>query len=309
MISFLFFIALVSLNTSNPQTCPTTNQRELPLNVNTRDGNAVDSLRVEDLALYHNGRQATILKLERNTNPVAVTILIDTSASQERTLGGTKLAAAKFVESVLESNKDRAALVSFAESAIIEQDLTSNLALMQTAIARVRYIHPLLGGMISGPPPSSKQPMPGSTAIWDAIWATVEGITAASDERRLIILLTDGEDTSSGTKLRAAIEYAAANGVTVFPIGIADSREFYSVEEGQLKKLAEGTGGRAFFPKKVSELDGIFSQITKAIESDYLVTYCDAAARSDKATKIELQLVNRQLQQSKLQLAFPQFAF
>src|ERR1041384_4403575 len=292
MIALLLLIALVSVNESNTQTCATANQRELALNATTRDGTVVDSLRAEDLVLFHDGHAAQILKLERNTNPVAVTILIDTSVSQARTLDGTKLAAAKFVESVLSSNKDRAALVSFAETATVEQDLTSNLGLVKGALARVRFVNPLLNGTISDPLPK-KQPIPGSTAIWDAIWATVEGITAASGERRLIILLTDGQDTSSGTKLHEAIEHAAANQVTIFPIGIADPQEYNSVDEGQLKKLAEGTGGRAFFPKRVSDLDGIFSQITKALESDYSITYCAATAKSEKARKIDVRLANR----------------
>jgi VWFA-related protein len=308
MIALLLLIAFVSVNNPTPQTCGTVNQREVALNATTREGGIVDSLRAEDLVVFHDGHAARILKLERNTNPVAVAILIDTSASQQRTLNGTKLAATKFVESVLSSSKDRAALVSFAETATIEQDLTSNLGLVQSALARARFINPFLNGVISGPP-SNKQPMPGSTAIWDAIWATVEDITAASGERRLVILLTDGQDTSSRMNLRETIEHAAANQVTVFPIGIADNQDYGSVDEGALKKLAEGTGGRAFFPRKISDLDGIFSQITKAIESDYSLTYCAATASSNKPKKVALHLANRQLQQSKLQLAFPQFAF
>lgn len=313
MIWFLLLASLLSgtgtaLSVSaTAENCPSLSQRKISLSVQDKDGRFVDNLRPEDLAIFENKVARDILKLERVTNePLSVAILIDTSASQERTLAGTKLAAKKFVESILRSNKDRAALVSFAGEATIEQDLTNDLARLLTAIDRVKFVPPpgyLLGGVVLGPTPPSRNQ--GTTAIWDAIWATVDGIQPAADSRRVIVLLTDGEDTTSKTKQRDALEHAAINDVAIFAIGIgADS--YGGVNRDALKKLSEETGGRAFFPKKVADLDGVFFETAQALQSQYVLSYCAANQKPGvKPLKIEIQVRNPELRQSSLRLSYP----
>ncbi|MBC8030961.1 MAG: VWA domain-containing protein [Pyrinomonadaceae bacterium] len=270
-----------------------------------KQGRFVDTLHPEDLTISENKASREILKLERKTNePLSVAILIDTSASQERTLAGTKLAAQKFVESILRSGKDRAALVSFTAEATIEQDLTNDLTSLRAAIDRVKFVPPsVLGGVVLGPTP----PPLGGTAIWDAIWATVDGIQAAAGSRRVIVLLTDGEDTMSKLKQRDAIEQAATNDVAIFSIGIADDK-YVGLNRGSLKRLSEETGGRAFFPKKVADLDGIFSEVAQALQSQYVLSYCAANQKPTvKRPRIEVEVKNPQLRQSNLQLSYPRF--
>src|SRR6266542_6159736 len=285
------------------QNCDQSSQRKISLSVVNKEGGSVDNLRPEDLTISENKGFREILKLERRTNEsLSVTILIDTSASQQRTLAGTKLAAQKFVESILRSSKDRAALVSFTGQATIEQDLTDDLTRMRAAIDRVKFVPPrgyLPGGLVIGPtPPSRAQILLGATAIWDAIWATVDRIQAAGDSRRVIVLLTDGEDTISKIKLRDAIEHAGTNNVAIFSIGIADG-QYTEVNRDSLKKLSEETGGRSFFPKRVAELDGIFLQTAQAFQSQYLLSYCAANQKpAIKPLKIEIEVKNPQLRQS-----------
>lgn len=295
---------------ASAQTCDQSSQRQMSLSAVNNEGNSVDNLHSEDLTISEDKAARAILKLERTSNePLLIAILIDTSASQERTLAGTKLAAQKFVESILRSSKDRAALVSFSGEATIEQDLTGDLNKLRAAIDRVKFVPPrgyLLGGVVLGPtPPSRNQPIAGATAIWDAIWAAVDGIQPASGSRRVIVLLTDGEDTSSKTKLRDAIGHSAVNDVAVFSIGIAG---YGDLNRDTLKKLSEETGGRAFFPKKVADLDGIFLETAQAFQSQYVLTYCSANQKpAAKPLKIEIEIKNAQLRQSHLRLSYPHY--
>lgn len=302
--SLVFGTGNLSINV-RPENCNPSNQRRISLNVRDKQGRFVDTLRPENLTIMENKSSREILKLEPITDePLSVAILIDTSASQERTLAGTRLAAKKFVESILRSGKDRAALVSFTAEATIEQDSTNDLRSLQAAIDRVKFVPPsVLGQVVLGPTP----PALGGSAIWDAIWATVDGIQAGEDFRQVIVLLTDGEDTMSKLKLRDAIEQAAANDIAIFSIGIADDK-YVGLDRDSLKRLSEETGGRAFFPKKIADLEGIFSQTAQALQSHYVLSYCAANQKSTaKRTKIEIELQNPQLRKSGLQLSYPRY--
>lgn len=291
--------------------CEPTSQRKISLSVQDKEGRSVDTLGPEDLTISENKVSREILKLERQTNePLSVAILIDTSFSQERTLPRTKLAAQKFVELILRSNKDRAALVSFTGEAIVEQDLTNDLTKLRAAIGRVKFVPPrssMLGDVVLGPTPPRAQTIAGATAIWDAIWATIDGIQPVAGSRPVIVLLTDGEDTISKTKLRDAIAHAAINDVAVFSIGIADN-SYGEVDRDGLKRLSEATGGRAFFPKKIADLDAIFVETMQALRSQYVLSYCAANQRpADKPLKIEIEIKNPELRQSNLRLSYPHY--
>lgn len=285
--------------------CEPANQRTISLTVENKAGTPVDNLRAEDLSLVENKTARAILKLERRTNEsLSIAILIDASISQERTLPKIKLAAQELVEAILKNPKARATVVSFIGDATVEEDLTNDLAKLRSAIARIEVV-PLPSGLIGpgvvlGPNPPVSDPsqmLAGSTAIWDAVWATTDGILkAASDSRRAIVLFSDGEDTSSKKKLSEAIEYAARHDVIVIPIGIADE-DYGSAKRDILNKLADGTGGRAFFPKKPAELTAMLPQIDQEIRSQYLLTYCSEGAVAKTASplsKIKIQLIKSQ---------------
>ena len=104
--------------------------------------------------------------------------------------------------------------------------------------------------IVNGTPPISgtNQSLAGSTAIWDAVWATAEELMGQSAEhsRRAIILLTDGEDTSSRMKIHDAIERAQKADALIYAIGIGDRYQF-NVVEGELRKIAEKTGWSSLF--------------------------------------------------------------
>ena len=281
--------------------CEPSNQRTISLRVENKSGATIDNLRGEDLVLFEDKTSREILQLEsKPREPLSVAILIDTSASQERSLPETRLAAQKFVELVMRATHDQAAVVSFTGESKIEQNLTNDLASLRSAISRVEFVPPQGyrgGGIVVGPyPPISSrgQVLAGSTAIWDTVSVISTGmLQAAANSRRIIVLLSDGEDTSSRKKLSEAIADAVRNDVAIFAIGIGD-KNYGGVNHDSLNKLSDETGGRAFFPKKERELPELLAQIEPELQSTYLLTYCTAGSTANPAnrlSRIKVQLL------------------
>src|SRR5229473_3648989 len=241
----------------------------------------VSSLKREDIRVFEDGVPQEIFTFQQNIDlPLSLAILIDCSGSEERTLPEEKAAARSFLESIMRPAKDEAAVVSFTGEVTLEQGLTGNVARLRRAIDQVEFVPPsgYIGGgvVVGGTPPISgtQQTLAGSTAIWDAIWATSNELLTESAEhtRRAIILLTDGEDTISQVKMHEAIERAEKADALLYAIGIGD-RYSFGINEGALKKITEGTGGRAYFPRNERDLRDAFAQIQRDLREQYLVAY------------------------------------
>ncbi len=276
------------------------------------------TLKQGDIKLIEDGKEQEIIYFGRRVDlPLSLAILIDTSASQERTLPEEKEAAKSFIDAVVRPQKDEVAIVSFTGESTLEQSLTNNISRLRRAVDRVEFIPPsgyIGGGVIAGgtPPISGRnQTIQGSTAIWDAIWITSDEILALSPDktRRAIVLLTDGEDTFSRKKIDEAVQAALKAEAVVYSIGIGDN--FYNrVNTGALKKISERTGGRAFFPRDEGELREAFAQIQDEMRSQYLMAYEPInQARDGSYRTIDIQLVNPELGKQGVKLTHRQGYF
>ena len=273
----------------------------------------ISDLKAEDIRVLEDGEPQEIFTFQPNIDlPLSLAILIDTSASEERTLPDEKEAARAFLENVLRPNRDEAAVVSFTGETTLEQGFSGNLDRLRRAIDHVEFVPPsgYIGGgvVVNGTPPISgtNQSLAGSTAIWDAVWATAEELisTSAEHTRRAIILLTDGDDTSSRMKMHDAIDRAQKADALIYAIGIGD-RYTFNVNEGDLRKIAEKTGGRAYFPRHERDLREAFTQIQRDLREQYLVAYSPRnKARDGSYRRIEIQLVNPALKQQDLKLNY-----
>jgi VWFA-related protein len=117
-------------------------------------------------------------------------------------------------------------------------------------------------------------------------------------------LLTDGVDTSSRLKMQEAIERAQKADALIYAIGIGD-RYTFNVNEGDLRKIADKTGGRAYFPKHERDLHDAFAQIQRDLREQYLVAYSPSnKARDGSYRKIEIQVINPAQQQRQLKLNY-----
>src|SRR5688572_4887372 len=273
----------------------------------------INTLKKEDLRILEDGQAQEIFTFQQNADlPLSAAILIDCSASEERTLPDEKAAARAFLEAVLRSGKDEAAIVSFTGEVTLEQGFTGNLERLRRAIDRVEFVPPAgyIGGgiVVGGTPPISdtNQALAGSTAIWDAVWATSNELLqdSAEESRRAIILLTDGEDTISQVKMHEAIERAQKADALIYTIGIGDSYNF-GVNEGALRKISEQTGGRAYFPHSERELREAFAQIQRDLREQYLIAYSPSNKAHDGTyRRIQIELVNPELRKQNLKLTY-----
>ena len=275
----------------------------------------ISDLKAEDIRVLEDGQPQEIFTFQQNIDlPLSLAILIDTSASEERTLPDEKVAARAFLENVLRPNKDEAAILSFTGETTLEQGFSGNLERLRRAIERVEFVPPsgfyAGGGVVvngSTPPISgTNTSLAGSTAIWDAIWATSEELisTSAEHTRRAIILLTDGVDTSSRLKMHEAIERAQKADALIYAIGIGD-RYSFNVNEGDLRKIAEKTGGRAYFPRHERDLHDAFTQIQRDLREQYLVAYSPSnKARDGSYRRIEIQVMSPTQRQRDLKLNY-----
>lgn len=277
----------------------------------------VTTLKQEDLRVTEDGQPQEIFTFARQTDlPLSLAIVIDTSVSEERTLPIEKEAASSFVDAVIRPSKDEAAVVTFTGEATLEQGLTGSVTRIRRALDRVEFVPPsgyIGGGQTAGTPPISDQGqrLAGTTAIWDAIWITSDEVLSQTSDktRRAIILLTDGEDSSSQKKLDEAIDKAVKVDAVIYVIGIGD--EYYGgVNKGTLKKVSERTGGRAFFPEDEADLRTAFAQIQLELRSQYLVAYSPTNKQRDGSfRKVQIEIVNPELRKQNLRLTYRQGYF
>ena len=297
----------------------------------------ITTLREEDLRIIEDGVPQKILTFQRETDrPLAMAFLIDVSASEERTLPQEKAAARAFIEAIIKSSKDQAAIIPFTHAAFLEQALTRDVLSIYSALERVEVASP--GYLGSGRPISGIASGPGmralgregSTAIWDAVvLASSEVLARNSDprvtgqqtqgrqglgsaqsqksqaqapnqRRNAIILLTDGQDTSSRLLRSEAIDRALQAETVIYAIGIGD-KKFGGVDRDELSAVATATGGRAFFPKKETDLKTAFAEIEQELRSQYLIAYSSTNKNRDGSYRqMRIEVTNPELQKEPL---------
>ncbi|MEP6818435.1 MAG: VWA domain-containing protein [bacterium] len=295
----------------------------------------ITTLREEDLRLIEDGVPQKILTFQRETDrPLSIAFLIDVSASEERTLPQEKAAARAFIESVVRSNKDQAAIIPFTGSAFLEQGLTRDVLSIYRALDRVEVAMPAylgsgrpISGIASGPG-MKRPPQEGSTAIWEAIvLASSEVLARSSDpkiagqqsrdrqrsrsapgetsftpnqRRNAIILLTDGQDTTSRLLRSDAINRALEAETIIYAIGIGD-KKYGGVDHDALNAVATATGGRAFFPKRDTDLTSAFAAIEQELRSQYLIAYSSTNKNRDGSYRqMQIEITNPDLQKEQL---------
>ena len=288
-----------------------TDVTNLPFTATDKQHRFITSLRAEDIRVLEDGVPQQLFTFQRETDrPLAIAFLIDVSGSQERTLGQEKQATRAFIESVIKSEKDQAAILPFTGSVFLEQGMTRDLLSIYRALERVDVALPNylgsgkpIGGIPTGPG-LPRPPQDGSTAIWDAIGLTATEVLAHTpyQRRRAIILLTDGWDTTSRLLKNEAIKRTLEAEAVVYAIGIGDSKQD-GVDKDMLRDVTARTGGRAFFPKKETDMTSVFAEIEQELRTQYLIAYSSSNKKRDGAyRKIDIEVTNPDLRSEKLEI-------
>jgi Ca-activated chloride channel family protein len=240
----------------------------LNVTVTDQSRNFVTSLEQGDFVVFEDGVKQDVTYFNKAQLPVALSLLIDTSASMEDKLRLAQDAAVGFVKRMRPD--DIAQIIDFDNRVSILQQFTSDRPALETAI---------------------RQTVPnGSTSLHNAMYISLKELrkvraTSSGDVRRQsIVVLSDGEDTSSLVPFEEVLDLAKRSEVIVYTIGIR-GRDFgargFPEAEFVLKQFAQETGGRAFFPTGATELDGIYAQIADELAAQYALAYSSRNPRRD----------------------------
>jgi len=214
--------------------------------------------------------------------PLYVGVLMDTSPSTAGKLKFEQESAMNFIQTVVRPRKDRVFFATFDDEINLRQDFTDKLDLLDKAVDGVKK----LGNQ---------------TALFDAVWQFCDEKLRSVAGRRVMVIVTDGEDTYSRANIRDAIDIAQRTETTIY--AISTKAGFLStvpgVEAGEVKDrkdrdlttLAEETGGVAFFTGDMLSLERSFTKISKELRAQYLLTYKPLNDRYDGSfRKIQVKL-------------------
>ena len=229
----------------------------------------VNNLTRNDFQVWENGAPQKITSFRREDIPVAVGIVIDNSGSMRDKRPAVNQAALNFVRS--SNPNDEVCVVNFNDEYYLDQDFTGQIPLLKEALERIESR--------------------GGTALYDAVVATAEHLKKnAKLEKRVILVVTDGEDNASRESLEAAIRrLQAQNGPVVYSIGLLGDEHARRAQRA-LKEMAEDTGGVSFFPKDLTEVDAITQEVAHDIRNQYTIGYKPSTPQSQggyRSIKVE----------------------
>ena len=225
--------------------------------VTDKKGKSIRNLKRENFKVYEDNRLQTISSFSSEGNlPLTIALLLDTSGSIRDRLRFAQEAANEFFQSTLVRGKDRGMVLSFHSAVDVIQDFTDDPDKLAQSIRKMR----------AG----------GATALYDAIYLAAREKLTAQSGRRIIVVISDGDDTSSRLSMTEALEMAQRNDVVIYAISTNSSGlggEKNRRGDDVLKKFADETGGKVFFPFKLENLSSSFSDITTELRFQYGLGY------------------------------------
>ncbi|MCU1290069.1 MAG: von Willebrand factor type protein [Acidobacteria bacterium] len=292
---FVFFALAVSAQT--PQATPPpavddaagvskTFEVRLPVTV-LQKKSLVTGLTRGDFAIFEDGvqQEITFFTDEKTNPPVYVGVLMDTSDSTKGKMKFSKEAAKNFIYTVTRLRKDKAAFMTFDHEVKLIQDFTDKLDLLDKAVDKINKTG-------------------SQTALYDAVWQFSDEKLRNAPGRRVVVIITDGEDTFSRAELKDAIDIAQRTETTIFAISTkagflgsvpgVDAGTVKDKGDKYLTQLAEETGGEAFFTGDMLELEKAFKKISEELRSQYIITYRPANQVFDgRERKIEVRFTGK----------------
>jgi Ca-activated chloride channel family protein len=234
------------------------NVDEVLLNCTVVDekGQLVTDLDQRDFVVSEDNVQQTIASFRHQDLPVSMGILIDNSGSMRDKRAAINAAALDLVRA--SNSEDAAFIVNFSDDAYVDQDLTSNISELERGLSHI----------------DSK----GSTALYDAVAASANELANhAKQPKQVLLIITDGEDNASRLNLRQAIQRVQSlGGPVVYSIGLLfeeDNKEKSRRAKAALEQLSQETGGIAYFPRSLENVNEIAAEVARDIRNQYTIGY------------------------------------
>ena len=251
----------------------------------TEGGNTryVTDLTPEEFNVFEDGVKQDVTFFNKTNLPIALALLLDTSASMDTKLATAQEAAVGFARKLRQ--QDLAEIIDFDSRVVVLQPFTNNATELEQAIR--------------------KTSAGGSTSLYNAVYIALKDLKKAVaknvDEirRQAIIVLSDGEDTSSLLPFEEVLDLAKRSETAIYSIGLRSNENPSTASRGfkeaefVLRQLSQQTGGRAFFPNQVSELANVYGQISDELSSQYTVGYTPKNPKRDGSWRRVVVRVDR----------------
>jgi Ca-activated chloride channel family protein len=254
------------------------------LNVTVSEGGRyLTDLEQGDFSVYEDGVKQDVTFFNRTNLPIALAMLLDTSASMDTKLPTAQEAAVGFARRL--RAQDLAEVIDFDSRVAVLQNFTNSAQDLEQAIRRTS----------AG----------GSTSLYNAIYIALKDlkkiVARNVDEirRQAIIVLSDGEDTSSLLPFEEVLDLAKRSETAIYTIGLRDNdasssgSKLFREAEFVLRQFSQETGGRAFFPNQLADLTAVYGQISDELSSQYTVGYTSKNPRRDGGWRRVVVRVNR----------------
>jgi VWFA-related protein len=263
-------------------------------NVRDKKSGLVGSLNKEDFTIFEDGKQQTIKYFNRETDlPLTIGLLIDVSGSQMNLIEIEKNAAYQFFGQVLRK-QDLAFLISFGADAELLQDYTNSVRLLRAGLEGLK-VNSDVGGLHPGPVPTISQPR--GTILYDTVYLAASDQLRGQVGRKVLVVITDGEDQGSRYTIKQAIESAQKADALIYGFYYVD-RAFYmgrgmvfgGASDSYLRQLSEDTGGHVFHIDRKMTLQNAFDELNAEMRSQYAIGYTPTNGVKDGTfRKIEIR--------------------
>lgn len=259
------------------------------LTVTVPDGRSgyITGLTREDFVVFEDGIQQDLSFFAAEEVPLDLALLVDASSSMQDKMELVRAAASGFIRTL--GAQDRAAIIAFNSGLREIQSLTSDRAVLESAIRKTEAR--------------------GGTHLYNAVYVMLKEVVQnqrrdGDVRRRALVVLSDGEDTGSLVSFEDVLDATRRAGVTVYTVTlkspylarhIQDTRKrYFSTAEYAMKTLAQETGGRAFFPVRVEELPGVYQDISAELDRQYTMGYVPKNLRPDGSfRRLVVKVVSR----------------
>jgi VWFA-related protein len=240
----------------------------LPISVLDKEGRPVNGLTKDNFQVFEDNTQQQIKLFKHEDIPLSLGLVIDNSGSMRNKRERVNSSALAFVR---ESNpEDETFIVNFDDSAYLEQDFTGSIGDLIDALDNLDTR--------------------GETALYDAVYLSVDHVKAGKKDKKAILLISDGEDNVSKYGFNKVIEALRESKVTVYAIGLLEENDQRGglfkkppskKAKEALEKFAEMTGGQAFFPKSLDEVEDLVKTIAHDLRNHYTVGYTPTNRKLD----------------------------
>jgi VWFA-related protein len=235
-----------------------TDVEEVVLNATVLEGSRlVPDLKRENFEVFEDGVKQTLISFQHTDVPVSIALVVDNSGSMSRKRPSVNKSALDLVEA--SNPQDEAFVVNFSDEAFIDQEFTSDVNKLRDGLGHIESR--------------------GGTALYDAVVASADKLVAdAKRPKQVLVLITDGEDNASTLSLEQTIRRVQAlSGPVIYSIGLLFGDEMSRAEvrhaRRALEMLSTETGGIAFFPKSIENIDQIAAEVARDIRNQYTLGY------------------------------------